>query len=226
MEKRTFNTDNKKITVYPAMAENKPVIYLTTYNDDGGEVYAELQKPDCPDFTLVTISGLNWEAELSPWTAGDLFKYSEMFTGGADVYLKLLTEEIMPQAENMPPGKIAWRGLAGYSLAGLFTVYALYKTDLFSRAASMSGSLWYPGFKDFALAHNMAKVPEYMYFSLGDKEARARNQYLKTVQQCTEELAAHYRSLDINTFYELNPGGHYRDIIKRSAAGIKWLLTQ
>lgn len=113
MEKQTFNTDNKKITVYPAMAENKPVIYLTTYNDDGGEVYAEFQKGGCPDFTLVTVSGLNWEAELSPWSAGNLFKYSEMFTGGADAYLKLLTQEIMPQAESMLFGKIAWRGLAG-----------------------------------------------------------------------------------------------------------------
>lgn len=225
MEKRTFNTDNKKITVYPAMAENKPVIYLTTYNDDGGEVYAELQKQGCPDFTLVTVSGLNWEAELSPWAAGNLFKYSEMFTGGADAYLQFLTQQVLPQAEAGLNG-ILWRGLAGYSLAGLFTVYALYKTDLFSRAASMSGSLWYPGFKDFALQNTLCKTPQYLYLSLGDKEARAHNQYLKTVQQCTEELAAHYRSLDINTFYELNPGGHYRNIISRIAAGIKWLLTQ
>ena len=225
MQNKIFTIDNKKITVYPALAENKPVIYLTTYNDDGGEVYTELQKLGCPDFTLVTISGLNWEAELSPWAAGGLFKYSEMFTGGADAYLQFLTQQVIPQAEAGLNG-ILWRGLAGYSLAGLFTVYALYKTDLFSRAASMSGSLWYPGFKDFVLTNHMAKVPEYMYFSLGDKEARARNQYLKTVQQCTEELAAHYRSLGINTFYELNPGGHYRDITSRSAAGIKWLLTQ
>lgn len=225
MEKQTFNTDNKKITVYPAMAENRPVIYLTTYNDDGGEVYAQVQKGGCPDFTLVTVSGLNWEAELSPWTAGNLFKYSEMFTGGADVYLQFLTQQVIPQAETGLNG-ILWRGLAGYSLAGLFTVYALYKTYLFSRAASMSGSLWYPGFKDFALKNTLCKTPQHLYFSLGDKEARARNQYLKTVQQCTEELAAHYRSLGINTCYELNPGGHYRDIISRSAAGIKWLLTQ
>jgi len=225
MEKQTFNTDKKKITLYPALAENRPVIYLTTYNNDGGEIYAEIQKGSYTDFTLVTVSGLNWEAELSPWAAGNLFKYSEMFTGGADAYLQFLTQQVLPQAETGLNG-ILWRGLAGYSLAGLFTVYALYKTDLFSRAASMSGSLWYPGFKDFALAHNMAKVPEYMYFSLGDKEARARNQYLKSVQQCTEELAAHYRSLGINTCYELNPGGHYRNIISRSAAGIKWLLTK
>lgn len=225
MEKQTFNTDNKKITVYPAMAENRPVIYLTTYNDDGGEVYAQVQKGGCPDFTLVTVSGLNWEAELSPWTAGNLFKYSEMFTGGADAYLKFLTQQVIPQAEAGLNG-ILWRGLAGYSLAGLFTVYALYKTYLFSRAASMSGSLWYPGFKDFALKNTLCKTPQHLYFSLGDKEARARNQYLKTVQQCTEELAAHYRSLGINTCYELNPGGHYCNIISRSAAGIKWLLTQ
>lgn len=225
MEKQTFNTDNKKITLYPALAENKPVIYLTTYNDDGGEVYDELQKQGCPDFTLVTISGLNWEAELSPWAAGGLFKYSEMFTGGADAYLQFLTQQVLPHAEAGLNG-ILWRGLAGYSLAGLFTVYAMYKTDLFSRAASMSGSLWYPGFKDFALKNTLRIAPQHLYFSLGDKEARARNQYLKTVQQCTEELAAHYRSLGINTCYELNPGGHYRDIISRSGAGIKWILTQ
>ena len=221
----TFTNDNKKITVYPALAENRPVIYLTTYNDDGGEIYEEIQKDNCPDFTLVTVSGLNWEAELSPWAAGNLFKYSEMFTGGADAYLQFLTQQVLPQAEASLNG-ILWRGLAGYSLAGLFTVYALYKTDLFSRAASMSGSLWYPSFKDFALQNTLCIAPQHLYLSLGDKEARARNQYLKTVQQCTEELAAHYRSLGINTFYELNPGGHYRNIISRSAAGIKWILTQ
>ena len=185
----------------------------------------QVQKGGCPDFTLVTVSGLNWEAELSPWAAGNLFKYSEMFTGGADVYLQFLTQQVLPQAEAGLNG-ILWRGLAGYSLASLFTVYALYKTDLFSRAASMSGSLWYPGFKDFALQSVLCKTPQHLYFSLGDKEARSRNQYLKTEQQCTEELAAHYRSLGINTCYELNPGGHYRDIISRSGAGIKWLLTQ
>lgn len=225
MEKQTFNTDNEKITVYPAMAENRPVIYLTTYNDDGGEIYEEIQKGSYTDFTLVTVSGLNWEVELSPWAAGNLFKYSEMFTGGADAYLQFLTQQVLPQAEAGLNG-ILWRGLAGYSLAGLFTVYALYKTDLFSRAASMSGSLWYPSFKDFALQNTLCIAPQHLYLSLGDKEARARNQYLKTVQQCTEELAAHYRSLGINTFYELNPGGHYRNIISRSAAGIKWILTQ
>ena len=108
----TFTNDNKKITVYPALAENRPVIYLTTYNDDGGEVYAQVQKGGCPDFTLVTVSGLNWEAELSPWAAGNLFKYSEMFTGGADAYLQFLAQQDLPQAEAGLHG-ILWLGLAG-----------------------------------------------------------------------------------------------------------------
>ena len=110
----TFNTDNKKVTVYPALAEDKPVVYLTTYNDDGSEIYDVLKKLNCLDFTLVTISGLNWEAELSPWAAGNLFKYSEMFTGGVDEYLKTLTERIMPRQKRMCRGRFcgaAWRGI-------------------------------------------------------------------------------------------------------------------
>ena len=90
----------------------------------------------------------------------------------------------------------------------------------------MSGSLWYPQFKDFALANKMAALPQHLFFSLGDRECKARNAYLKTVQDCTEAIFAHCQSLGIDTFYELNPGGHYRDIISRSAAGINWILDR
>ena len=177
----TFTSGNKKITVYPALAENRPVIYLTTYNDDGGEVYAQVQKGGCPDFTLVTVSGLNWEAELSPWTAGNLFKYSEMFTGSADAYLQFLTQQVIPQAEAGLNG-VLWRGLAGYSLAGLFTVYALYKTDLFSRAASMSGSLWYPGLRILPCKARFAKLHSICIYHLAiKKHAHATS----TLKQCS-----------------------------------------
>ena len=207
------------------MAENKPVIYLTTYNDDGGEVYAELQKLGCPDFTLITISGLNWEAELSPWAAGNLFKYSEMFTGGADAYLQFFTQQVLPQAEAGLNG-ILWRGLAGYSLAGLFTVYALYKTDLFSRAASMSGSLWYPGFKDFALQNTLCKTPQHLYLSLGDKEARARNQYLKQCSNVRKNWQRITAVLALTLVMNLTPAAITVILSAAAAAGIKWLLTQ
>lgn len=72
--------------------------------------------------------------------AGAPILYLNPFTGGADNYLRLLTEEIIPAAEKEINGVPCWRGIAGYSLAGLFALYGIYQTDLFSRVGSMSGS--------------------------------------------------------------------------------------
>lgn len=116
---------------------------------------------------------------MSPWTIPPISKEDTSCTGGADEYLQLLIDEIMPEAESYVHGSIAWRGLAGYSLAGLFAVYAMYHTGLFSRIASMSGSLWFPGFKEYVSLHEIKGKPEHLYLSLGDKECRTGNPYLK-----------------------------------------------
>lgn len=137
-----------------------------------------------------------------------------------------MTDKIIPEVEESVPGSPSWRGLAGYSLAGLFALYTMYCTDLFSRIASMSGSLWFPDFKEYAMNHELKKKPERLYISLGDKECKTRNPYLKVVQANTEELAAFYQSQQIDMKYQLNPGNHFSDAIKRSALGIQWLLSR
>ena len=68
--------------------------------------------------------------------------------------------------------------------------------------------------------------PDNMYFSLGDKECKTRNRFLKCVQQNTEEIAQFYKSKGIDTIFELNPGSHYKNAVERSAAGIMWLLSK
>ena len=90
----------------------------------------------------------------------------------ADDYLRLLTEKIIPTAEREIAGVPRWRGIAGYSLAGLFALYAIYQTDLFSRVGSMSGSLWFPSMKEYIFSHEPKRLPDYMYFSLEIKRAR------------------------------------------------------
>ncbi|MDY2610537.1 MAG: alpha/beta hydrolase-fold protein [Oscillospiraceae bacterium] len=62
--------------------------------------------------------------------------------------MRLLTEKLIPAAEKEINEVPRWRGIAGYSLAGLFALYAIYQTDLFSRVGSMSGSLGFPGIKE------------------------------------------------------------------------------
>ena len=148
------------------------------------------------------------------------------FTGGADDYLRQLVEEIIPEAEKELPGPPAWRGIAGYSLAGLFALYAVYQTDVFSRVGCMSGSLWFPGFKEYIFSHEPKRRPDCIYFSLGDKEAKTRNPVLKTVQENTEEIQTFYQNKGIDTVFRLNPGNHFVQGSERTVAGIQWLLSK
>lgn len=71
---------------------------------------------------------MNWNHDRVPWDSPAAFKNGEPFTGGADDYLRLLVEKIIPEAEEGLNGVPQWRGIAGYSLAGLFAVYAVYQT--------------------------------------------------------------------------------------------------
>ena len=221
-----FTIEQKHITIYPCAEPDRPVIYLNTFEKEGEQVLYVLREGGCPPFTLVSVSNLNWNYDMSPWEVPPVFKNAEPCTGGADDYLKLLIERIVPEAEKEIKGSVLWRGIAGYSLAGLFALYSLYQTDLFSRAASMSGSLWYPGITEYISSHTIKKVPDCLYFSLGNKEARTRNAYMKTVQENTEKIEEYYRGKGISTVFQLNPGNHYKDAEKRIAAGIHWLLDR
>lgn len=163
---------------------------------------------------------------MAPWDSPPAFKNATPCTGGADTYLQLLTEEIIPTSEKEINGAPRWRGIAGYSLAGLFALYAIYRTDLFSRVGSMSGSLWFPGMKEYIFSHEPKQCPDCMYFSLGDKESKTRNPVLRSVRQNTEEIHAFYRGKGIDTAFQLNPGNHYNQAVERTVDGLCWLLSR
>ena len=174
----------------------------------------------------MAVSDLDWNHDMVPWDSPPAFKHADPFTSGADNYLRLLTQEIIPTAERELPGKPRWRGIAGYSLAKLFALYAVYRTDLFSRVGSMSGSLWFPGMKEYIFTHEPKRLPDCIYFSLGDKESKTRNPVLRSVRRNTEEIQAFYRGKEIDTVFQLTPGNHYEHAAERTAAGIAWLLSR
>ena len=221
-----FILGDKHIAVFPCVVPNAPIIYLNTYSNEGQKVYEAAQTAGCPPFFPATISDLDWNRDMAPWDSPAAFKNGEPFTGGADNYLRLLVEEIIPRAEKDLASPPAWRGIAGYSLAGLFALYAIYRTDVFSRVGCMSGSLWFPGFKEYIFSHEPKRRPDCIYFSLGDKEAKTRNPVLKTVQENTEEIQTFYQSKGIDTVFQLNPGNHFVQGSKRTVAGIHWLLSR
>ena len=62
---------------------------------------------------------------------------------------------------------------------------ALYDicTQTFFPCVSMSGSLWFPDFTEYAKAHEIKKTAGQALSFLGDKEAKTRNPVLKTVRK-------------------------------------------
>ena len=182
----TLSIKCKIISIFPSLEVNVPVIYLNTFSNEGQKVFEAAQAAGCPPFTLVAISDLDWNHDMVPWDSPPDFKSAEPCTGGADDYLRLLIDEIIPAAEKAIDEVPCWRGIAGYSLAGLFALYAIYQTDLFSRMGSMSGSLWFPRMKDYIFSYEPKRWPDCMYFSLGDKESKTRNPVLRNVRQNTE----------------------------------------
>lgn len=222
----TFITNDKTVTVFSCSESESPIIYLNTFSGEGQEVFEAVQATGCPTFTLVAISDLDWNHDMVPWDSPPAFKNSIPCTGGANDYLRLLIEEIIPTAEKKITGVPSWRGIAGYSLAGLFALYAIYQTDLFSRVGSMSGSLWFPSMKEYIFSHEPKQWPDRMYFSLGDKESKTRNLILRSVRQNTEEIQSFFQDKGIDTVFQLSPGNHYNHAVERTAAGIAWLLNR
>lgn len=223
------NRGKDRIQIFLSINENSfsresapkvPLVLLHTFQGEGKEVFDKCAEIGCKNFALAAIGELNWNRDLSPWPTPAI-KNNRYGFGGADGYIRKLTGEIMPEIRGGLDFEPLFTAIAGYSLAGLFALYAAYKTDIFSRIASVSGSLWFPGFTEFAEANNFAKTPDLIYLSLGEAEAKTRDKNLASVQKNTEKLAEIYKSRSIPTIFELNPGNHFTETILRTAKGIK-----
>ena len=224
---KNFSIDSRKITVYQSdgAAGSVPAIYINVFMKDGSDIWDECRKLGCPDFTLVAIGGIDWDNDMTPWKSGPILPGDGKYAGNADEHLARITDRIMAEVCRILPEKPAYNGLAGYSLAGLFAAYCAYRTDRFSRFASMSGSLWYPGFAEYSAGHEFFRKPDCFYLSLGDKEEKVRSEVVSKVGDNTRGLYERLGLLGIPSIFEMNPGNHYKDASLRTAKGIKWILT-
>lgn len=211
------------------------VIYLHATQPEEGLAIAEAlsRNQKSQEVILVSIYTNDWNGNLTPWPAKKAFAKGEDFTGQAEEYLQLLTTELIPQIEELISKQgivMRRRMLAGYSLAGLFTLYAVTKTNLFQAVASVSGSLWYDDFAEYFIRQvsewklNKELVCKHIYLSLGDKEARTNNERMAKVQDKTEEIYHVLCLAGIDTFYELNPGNHFANVEDRMAKAITWMF--
>lgn len=171
------------------------------------------------NFCLKAVRVNSWNTDLSPWPAPAVFG-DEDFGEGASRTLEILLREIIPEilSENE---KIY---LGGYSLAGLFALWAGYQTDFFEGIAAASPSIWFPGFTDYMRADTFRAGA--VYLSLGDREERTKNPFMSQVGNAIRDGYAVLRNAGINCTLEWNKGNHFKNPDLRTAKAFAWLMTQ
>ena len=181
------------------------------------EVEAVKALSDKP-FSLVAFMIKDWNQELTPWAASPVFGKTP-FGDGAEKTLEFITNQLLPEVQENIPHLI----LGGYSLAGLFALWAGYQTDKFEGIAAASPSVWYPQWIDFASVNK--PLAKSVYLSLGDKEEKAKNPIMAQVGNAIRKQHELLAEQEINTILEWNAGNHFVDSDKRMAKGFARLLN-
>ena len=169
-------------------------------------------------FSLVAFMIKDWNQELTPWAAPPVFGKIP-FGDGAEKTLEFITSQLLPEVKDNIPHLI----LGGYSLAGLFALWAGYQTDQFEGIVAASPSVWYPQWIDFA--SEKSPLAQSVYLSLGDKEEKAKNQVMAQVGNAIRKQHELLNGQKVNTTLEWNPGNHFVDSEKRTAKGFAWVLN-
>ena len=214
VERREWTIGKRRVACF-CCELGAPALYVHSSVEE-----AELLARD--GWTVVAIDGIDWNHDLSPWRAKTVFRGQPDFGGGAREYLRELKDRIIPTVEaDIQP---YCRAIMGYSLAGLFAVYAALETGMFDSVASVSGSMWYPGFAEYA--ENAQWLTGYAYFSVGDKEKNSRNAAFRSIEDCTSAVIRALRSRGTETMFERNPGTHFDDPAGRMLKAARWMKAR
>ena len=166
------------------------------------------------DFKLITLKVSDWNRDLSPWKAPAVFGKDD-FGGEAT--------DTLAEIKELCSDKNKKYFIGGYSLAGLFALWAAYQTDIFSGVAATSPSIWFPGFVDYMKANSI--YSDTVYLSLGNKEEKTRNPVMSTVGDRIREAYDCLRNQNVNCTLEWNEGNHFKEADIRTAKAFAWVIN-
>ena len=173
----------------------------------------EIRKRTSTDFRLIAAKVDDWNYELSSWKAPGVFGIVDYGDGAVRTLEQILT---------LCTDKSRTYYIGGYSLAGLFSLWAAYQTDVFSGIAAASPSVWFPGFIEYMKEHEIKS--ETVYLSLGDREEKTRNSVMSQVGNCIRMGYGWLIEHGINCNLEWNQGNHFREPDIRIAKAFAWVM--
>ena len=173
-------------------------------------------------FTAFEIK--DWNDELTPWEAPQVFGKGNFGHGAADTLIFIENILIPYLLERYPGIDSDHVVLGGYSLGGLFSLWASYNSSIFGSVCGVSPSVWYDGFMETVAEKDIPKAGN-IYLSLGDTESNTRNVRMKRNADCIRRLYELLKSSNINTILEWNKGDHFAEPDIRTAKGFVWCLN-
>lgn len=173
-------------------------------------------------FLLVAIELEDWTLDLMPWPDGNISRNPEAGKHGQETREYIL-RDLLPELERQyGPRPVI---LGGYSLGGLFALWASCQTDRFHAIAAASPSVWIHGWIPFAKKNK--PMAEAVYLSLGDREEHVKNQAIARVG---DNLRTYYELLRTHLDPEhctlvWEEGGHFNDNAGRLARAFAYSVS-
>ena len=174
-------------------------------------------------FVMATFDTNEWARALMPWRDDAVSRDEEVGLHSRDT-LCFILNELLPVLRsrygNLPCI------IGGYSLGGLFALWAARETDAFCAVAAASPSLWIEGWMLYAQAHPL--LAKCAYLSLGDREEHCRNQRMCRIGDCVrlEHELLRMQLVESNTTLQWNPGGHFGEEAERTAKAFAWCMNR
>lgn len=174
-------------------------------------------------FVLVAFDVDNWMVDLMPWPDNNISREDEAGKKG-QVTLEYVLLTLLPTLHETYGSLPIIIG--GYSLGGLFALWASSQTDSFAAVAAASPSVWIKDWVPYALEH--PTMANSVYLSLGNEEEHVKNRAIKKVGDCIRkeyEILAHIIGLDHCTLV-WEEGNHFTDNEGRVARAFAWCLKR
>lgn len=197
----------------------------TELSEIGQQAFKWIEEEKLP-ILYVAIGVSDWNRELSPWKAPAVLGNRD-FGGEAEEFLSVIRQIFLPKIMS----ELAQNGddkvpiiLGGYSLAGLFALWAAYREEVFDVVMAASPSVWYPEWDAYSATHSL--LARKVYLSLGDREERTKNPVLSRVGEGIRQQYEEAKEQigEENCVLQWNAGNHFTEIWKRCTKGFSWCM--
>lgn len=193
-------------------------------------------------FAMVFFDCVEWARALMPWADDAVSRDAEVGRHAPDT-LRFIEHTLLPWLRERFGALPCIIG--GYSLGGLFALWAARNTDAFTAVAAASPSLWINGWGEYAAAHPILSPQattqhstlniqhsesrsSAIHLSLGDREEHCHNQRMKRIGDCVraEHTLLCQQLSPTAVTLRWHEGGHFGAEAERTAEAFAWCIEQ